>query len=98
MRSASTCRGRATSGQHPGPKASPATHESRVGGGSDFTVTDLVQPLVGRDRELEVLGRLLAQARAGSQRFVFVTGEPGIGKSRLLRELLRDAEDSGALA
>jgi DNA-binding CsgD family transcriptional regulator len=61
-------------------------------------VTDLAQPLVGRGRELEVLGRLLREACAGSQRFAFITGEPGIGKTRLLLELLDEAERLGALA
>jgi ATP/maltotriose-dependent transcriptional regulator MalT len=61
-------------------------------------VTDLAQPLVGRDRDLEVLGRLLGEAFAGSQRVVFIAGEPGIGKTRLLVELLHQAEDRGALA
>jgi DNA-binding CsgD family transcriptional regulator len=60
-------------------------------------VDDLVQPVVGRDRELEVLRQLLGAACAGSQRFVFITGEPGIGKTRLLLELLQRADDCGAL-
>src|SRR5215831_14466142 len=45
-------------------------------------------PLVGRDEELEVLCRRWAQARSGEGRVVLVTGEPGIGKSRLTRALL----------
>jgi len=61
-------------------------------------VTDLAQPLVGRDRELEVIGQLLREACAGSPRFAFITGEPGIGKTRLLLELLGEAESRGALA
>jgi DNA-binding NarL/FixJ family response regulator len=61
-------------------------------------VIDLAQPLVGRDRELEVLGQLLGEACAGSARAAFITGEPGIGKTRLLLELLRDADSRGALA
>ncbi len=52
-------------------------------------------PLVGRDAELEVLGRALAQAREErTLRLVTILGEPGIGKSRLVFELaqLVDAE------
>jgi class 3 adenylate cyclase len=46
-------------------------------------------PLVGRAHELATLHGYLAQARAGHGRVVFVSGEPGIGKSRLLLELRR---------
>ncbi len=40
---------------------------------------------IGRDRELEKLERLLAEARSGL-RVIDVSGEPGIGKSRLVYE------------
>ena len=43
-------------------------------------------PLVGRGRELETLEAALARSRAGHGQVVFVVGEPGIGKSRLLYE------------
>jgi predicted ATPase/DNA-binding CsgD family transcriptional regulator len=43
-------------------------------------------PLVGRARELAVLARALAEARAGRAAVVLLAGEPGIGKSRLLDE------------
>jgi ATP/maltotriose-dependent transcriptional regulator MalT len=66
--------------------------------GSDLAVTEPRQPLVGRDRELDMLGHLLDETRAGSARFVFVTGEPGIGKTSLLVELLSQADDCGCLA
>jgi DNA-binding CsgD family transcriptional regulator/tetratricopeptide (TPR) repeat protein len=56
------------------------------------------QPLVGRDRELELVGQLLGEVCAGARRFVFVTGEPGIGKTSLLSELVRQAEERGCLA
>lgn len=58
----------------------------------------LAQPLVGRDRELELLGQLLGETCARNPRFVFVTGEPGIGKTCLLLELVRQAERRGCLA
>jgi class 3 adenylate cyclase len=40
-------------------------------------------PLVGRDEELELLLRRWQQAKAGGGRVVLISGEPGIGKSRL---------------
>jgi hypothetical protein len=40
-------------------------------------------PLVGRDEELDLLVRRWQQAKAGEGRVVLISGEPGIGKSRL---------------
>jgi len=44
-------------------------------------------PIVGRAREVASLLRLSRQAAAGSTRWAFVYGDPGIGKSRLVAEL-----------
>src|SRR5215831_7928450 len=46
-------------------------------------------PLVGRDEELDLLLRRWQQAKAGEGRVVLVSGEPGIGKSRLSAALSR---------
>jgi transcriptional regulator with AAA-type ATPase domain/tetratricopeptide (TPR) repeat protein len=51
---------------------------------------------VGRDAELKLLRERLAQARGGHGQIVSVVGEPGIGKSRLLRELRLDVADQAA--
>jgi predicted ATPase len=40
-------------------------------------------PLVGRDEEVELLFRRWQQAKTGEGRVVLISGEPGIGKSRL---------------
>jgi tRNA A-37 threonylcarbamoyl transferase component Bud32 len=40
-------------------------------------------PVFGRERELQVLERLLESALAGAGKVVVVTGEPGIGKTAL---------------
>src|SRR4051812_2645459 len=48
-------------------------------------------PLVDREEELELLLRRWAQAKTGEGRVILLSGEPGIGKSRLtvaLRDLL----------
>jgi class 3 adenylate cyclase/tetratricopeptide (TPR) repeat protein len=44
-------------------------------------------PLVGRDEELDLLLRRWQQAKASEGRVVLVSGEPGIGKSRLTAAL-----------
>jgi predicted ATPase len=44
---------------------------------------------VGRERELGLLHDAFERARAGHGQIVFVAGEPGIGKSRLLLEFRR---------
>jgi ATP/maltotriose-dependent transcriptional regulator MalT len=55
------------------------------------------EPLVGRDDEVQRLERVLDEIGTKSSRFVAVSGEPGIGKTRLLEELARLAEDRGHL-
>jgi class 3 adenylate cyclase/tetratricopeptide (TPR) repeat protein len=45
-------------------------------------------PLVGRDEELAMLQRRWQQAKTGEGCVVLVSGEPGIGKSRLAQTLL----------
>jgi class 3 adenylate cyclase/tetratricopeptide (TPR) repeat protein len=50
-------------------------------------------PFVGRDRELRLLFECFEQAKAGHGQVVFIAGEPGIGKSRLLLEFRRRLGD-----
>ena len=52
-------------------------------------------PFVGRSLALSQLHCALDQARQGHGRVVFVAGEAGIGKTRLLEEFTRDAPASG---
>jgi class 3 adenylate cyclase/predicted ATPase len=49
-------------------------------------------PLVGRDEELDLLLRRWQQAQLGEGRVVLVSGEPGIGKSRLTEALSQHIE------
>jgi serine/threonine protein kinase/DNA-binding SARP family transcriptional activator len=51
--------------------------------------------LVGRDRELADLMVLWNRATSGEGQTILVSGEPGIGKTRLVRELISVAETSG---
>jgi len=53
--------------------------------------------LIGRHAELELLRHAIRSALAGGTGVVVVDGEPGIGKTRLLREMTSQAEGSGAL-
>ena len=53
-------------------------------------------PLVGRDDQLAVLVDALAAAEQGAPSFAALTGEPGIGKSRLCGELAARAAANGA--
>jgi class 3 adenylate cyclase len=52
-----------------------------------------LSPLVGREEEIDLLLRRWARAKAGDGQVVLISGEPGIGKSRIiaaLAEWLRD--------
>src|SRR5262249_28102512 len=54
------------------------------------------EPLVARDAELnKLLAVLGAVAKGTSGRLVLLTGEPGIGKTRLAREVLARAKEDG---
>jgi hypothetical protein len=59
-------------------------------------VADLLCPvLIGREKESERLRSALEAARDGMGRMVFLTGEAGIGKSRLASELADEARTHG---
>jgi class 3 adenylate cyclase/tetratricopeptide (TPR) repeat protein len=55
-------------------------------------------PLIGRDREMGTLRQLLEDVRGGAGRLVEIVGRAGIGKSRLLEELLADVDLPVAVA
>ncbi len=69
--------------------------EWRIGGTGAPTNTDTAHagepPLVGRDDLLAGFDRLADRARAGERRVLALSGEAGIGKTRLLREFARRA-------
>jgi DNA-binding SARP family transcriptional activator len=55
-------------------------------------------PLAGRDAELGALTDDLERALSGSTRIVIVLGEAGVGKTRLVEELLAVAVSRGCIA
>ena len=52
----------------------------------------VLSPLVGRQEEIELLLRRWDQAKLGEGRVVLLSGEPGIGKSRIAESLLARLE------
>ena len=59
--------------------------------------TEDVPPLAGRAPELSTLTRAWTDAREGRRRAVLISGEPGIGKTRLAAELAERAMQDGGL-
>ncbi len=60
--------------------------------------TRAVAPLAGRDDALAALLAAWREARAGTRRVALVTGEPGIGKTRLAAELVARVQSDGGAA
>ncbi len=54
-------------------------------------------PLVGRAEELALLQQRWEQAKAGTGQVVLLSGEPGIGKSRLVQTLKEEVSAEGAI-
>jgi len=63
-------------------------------------IEGLTSPLVGREREIALLREKLAALDQGNGSVIAVTGEAGLGKSRLVAELraARDAGPQGRIA
>src|SRR6516164_5238178 len=61
--------------------------ESGARGRLDVAVTRGLTPLVGRESEITLLLERWEQAKAGHGHVVLLTGDPGIGKSRLVQML-----------
>src|SRR4051794_28339855 len=65
--------------------------------GSDAIASSGELPLLGRGRELSELMAAFDEARAGRGGLVLISGDPGIGKTRLARTLGDQARDAGAV-
>lgn len=61
-----------------------------------FGPAGLDVPLVGREKEMKALRQKFEEVRRGRGGIVFLTGETGLGKSRLIDELRRDWEQSAS--
>ena len=57
-----------------------------------------VTPMVGREQEVALLLDRWQLARAGEGQVVLIRGEPGIGKSRMLRAFRQHAGESAEVA
>jgi len=78
----------------PGPVvASHVLAEAPVESRFEALHTGIMTPLIGREEQLDLLQSRWARAKSGEGQVVLLSGEPGIGKSRLstaLLECLRD--------
>src|SRR5713101_3856911 len=70
--------------------------ESEAQSRFEAAVSKGLTPLVGRDEELGLLRRRWEQAKAGEGQAVLLSGEPGIGKSRLVQTLKEQVIAEGA--
>ena len=92
-----TARLREELGVRPGPLLRAALAEARGPGAAPFPASpSAAHPLYGRAAELRTLMAAWTAARAGHGRVVLITGEAGIGKTRLVAELARRADNAGA--
>ena len=63
--------------------------ESPTAGAEPFEATQRLTPFIGRAEELRAIEQHWSGARAGAARAVLISGEAGIGKSRLVHEFRR---------
>jgi DNA-binding SARP family transcriptional activator len=78
-------------------RGAPPPAAETAGGRSRRMVTGRTA-LVGRQREVTALMQRWHEATRGSNGFVLVSGEAGVGKSRLISELVARATSEGAIA
>ncbi|MEM9140781.1 MAG: adenylate/guanylate cyclase domain-containing protein [Pseudomonadota bacterium] len=64
---------------------------------SDTAPADGMTPFIGREQEIERLSDLGWQVTEGAQKSIAVVGEPGVGKTRLVREFLATSIPADAM-
>ena len=62
-------------------------HEGSIRSRFDVAITKGLTPMVGREREVELLLECWTEVEGGVGQVVLINGEPGIGKSRLVQAL-----------
>jgi len=79
---------------------SPAILDREAVPAEELSVLERIERgrLVGREQELQEARALWNGALSGQGRMLLISGEPGIGKTRLVRELVTQAEVSGGRA
>jgi class 3 adenylate cyclase/tetratricopeptide (TPR) repeat protein len=61
----------------------------------DFRMADDLTPLIGREKELNILYQTWDETKNKNDKVVFISGEPGMGKSRLVYDLKEYARNNG---
>jgi DNA-binding CsgD family transcriptional regulator/tetratricopeptide (TPR) repeat protein len=80
------------------PMAEKYDDSQRAGSDPSLPRVPLSAPIIGRQRELTLVMSHYEAAKEGQAHVVLLTGEPGIGKTRLLDEVALRAAQDGAVA
>ena len=75
----------------------PVRAQTTASGESIAQAAHRTTPFVGRDKEYGQLIGLIAGLKAGSGRVALIRGEAGIGKSRLMQEAVRHAQQQAVV-
>ena len=88
----------AAEGQLSHTNVAPPRHDREAFGTRGFNWVRDSSPFIGRDRQRAILARNLELARSGNGRIITISGEAGVGKTRLSREFCAEASKAGFLA